>query len=101
MYAIRSYYALALRDRFDVVGVCDRDARRLADAARVAGSGVVAVRGVAELLQRARPEAVVLVVRSHQSPRLVRALARAGVGVLCEVPAAFSGPILDRMIRVV
>lgn len=90
--------ALALRDRVEVVGLCDRNAGRLAAASRVAGPGVPHVRRVRDLLRLTSPDLVSLVVRAHQSPRLVRRIVGAGVAVLCEVPPAFAGPLLDRMI---
>ena len=81
-----------------VVGVCDADRARLDAAARRAGTDVVAETKVEALVRGCRPGFAVVSTLQDTMPALCCSLLEAGVAVLAEVPPAYEGPLIRRMI---
>jgi predicted dehydrogenase len=95
----RSHLAVlgALRDRLDLVAVCDPDAKARSEAVALAGEPARAVARVEEVAAAGVALAVVS-LKGHVQPAACAALLERGVSVLAEVPPAFSGIEAQRML---
>jgi predicted dehydrogenase len=80
----------------ELVGVCDSDAA--ARSAFAAGSSLPAFASVAELLERARPDAVHVLTPPATHAPLALELLKQGVNVLVEKPMALSAAEADSVI---
>ena len=82
----------ALRDRIDLIGVCDPDAER---AGRLAGSEIPQFQDLAAALSTTEPDLVLVATPPATHAELVPTCLRAGAWVVCEKPPARSLAELD------
>jgi predicted dehydrogenase len=86
---------VALRDKLDLVAVCDTDRECLRSASDLSGATIHASHSVRDLLRHCSPNLAVVSMPPHLSPEVSRTLLQSGVSVLTEVPPAFAGPLLE------
>ena len=87
---------VGIPDRFELVAVCDMD-----DQKREAASekfGAPGFSSVEDMLEKAKPDVVSLIVSNSALPELVPLVAQAGVNVATETPIARTLPIADAVI---
>ncbi|GIQ62722.1 dehydrogenase [Paenibacillus cisolokensis] len=77
---------LARMPDVQAAGVCDQDAERAAAAAAIAGTA--AYTELDELLDKERPEAVIVCLPTYLHKETVIRIAERGIHVICEKPAA-------------
>jgi predicted dehydrogenase len=82
---------LALRDRLELVAICDRDRGARERVGALAGPGVRIDSDLDAAVAAARPDFAVVAVNPDVQPETCRRLLEAGVPVLSEVPLAFAG----------
>lgn len=90
----------ALRDRAELVGVCDPDGERARRLAAEAGSGIPHFQDVDAGLSATAPELVLVATPPASHVALVSACLRAGAWVVCEKPPARSLAELDAIAAV-
>jgi|GEM_PF-3194812 len=88
---------VGIPDRFDLVGICDMDdEKREAAVAKFAAPGFTQLE---DMLDKAKPDLVCLIVSQSALPTLVPIVAQAGVHMATETPISASLPQADLVIK--